>query len=453
MSDLLSRVTSSSDVNAIRPDLQQQPAAPPPVTNVPPPVYFDLTLYDEAGLQVVETASPGGKYLLVMTGDIDSHGHGPQEGVIIASSITLELQARRDINTIFSIACEELKYRLSHEQAANFEEPLPITIPPEHPSCTLTFELVYKKGNKKLARLEIATKLEIRLEDEQSPHIDEALQIVEVDNEPTQRFNEKVLKIVDLTRDLPPKVALLLVEPCTARQKQFTVCGWNDYKDLLSTEPMPIIKASLAQLFIERDANNNLVNREIDILNRVSRFSRRKLAELRAWLKALYEQYGKDLCLIIIDNTQFEFPWEMFEFDSNHYLGAMVKVIRWMSFEHFDDIYRLQFAENPPLYSGSVVAYLDTGLGPHVIQAENEMLQDILVDPCNSLEELETRIHQSLSDIGLVYVGCHGHQGAVLYPQRAEQMNIRQRRSEQLTALDLELAEPKAPPRRFFLML
>lgn len=437
MSGIIARATGNSEVSVVQTGLPQPPQDNSLGTGDLPSVYFTIAIYKttpEEEMISVDTISIGSTYTLVLSSGINSRNHAQQEAVNILSTIKLELKITPGITSEIPILNEDIKYVLNYAQAIDFEEALTLTIPLELPSCTLTFELVYRQGLKRYAPPQSAAKLEVKIQGVHKP------------------LDEKIVNIFHIDKVLPEKVAVLLIEQYTPKEDKYLLSGSNHLLELPQTLPKHHVELSLAGLFKTRNAQGRLLHSEHDIINKLHRFSRGdKLPELRAWLYKLYSMYGKDLNVIIMDNTSFEFPWEMFEFEAGHFLGAKTRVVRWMPFTFFDTTYKLNVREvMVPQTGGSVIAYLDKGLGAEVIKAEQEMLQGIQIkQDCPSLDEFDYWIRQSITDVGLVYLGCHGHEGDALVPQDLPG-DYTQQRAAKLRALDFELPEPKDEPRPLF---
>jgi hypothetical protein len=73
-------------------------------------------------------------------------------------------------------------------------------------------------------------------------------------------------------------------------------------------------------------------------------------------------------------------------------------------------------------YKGSVVAYLDKQLGMQEIENEHIILEKLAPKWCSTLMDLEDRIRQSLQQVGLIYIGCHGKDGITLQQQHPGQL-------------------------------
>jgi len=178
----------------------------------------------------------------------------------------------------------------------------------------------------------------------------------------------------------------------------------------------------------------------IAIISSIRHFSSTISENLTHWLLALHKKYPERLCIIIVDNTTLEIPWEMFELDREQYLGAIAMVVRWLPFRRFSHRYTMKVADIPPL-TGPVIAYLDSGLGAEETAPEREALQKLMVEYWPSLKKLELRMYQSLEQTGLIYVGCHGQFGTFVRTQ------ARQKRSDQLRSINLEMIYQSDEPR------
>ena len=377
------------------------------------PVWFDVRVRGEQG--DVQQLQAGESYTLAITGSLNRSSLHP-EGITITDRIKLHLRCVLDVDAPLKIDPDGESFSLSYEEAAHLKEELTISIPAKFPFCHLILGLSYTLPG---AYLEELGKCRVHLKGTYNPE------------------DQKLLEASQIEVGLPEHVAILVVNPDSSSslvpQNTFKLRGWSHWGEQLEKTARPRAIVSVAEM----------LDRQLDpvaIINSIRLFSGTISEDLTRWLLALYKKNPERLCIIIVDNTTLEIPWEMFEIDRGQYLGAIARVVRWMPFRRFSHRYIMKVADVPP-HIGPVIAYLDGGMGAEETAPEREVLQKLMVDYYPSLQKLELRIRQSLEQIGLIYMGCHGQLGTILHAQ------TRQKRSDQLHSINLEMIYQSDEPR------
>jgi CHAT domain len=206
-----------------------------------------------------------------------------------------------------------------------------------------------------------------------------------------------------ITLKLPQEVAILhIYENGT---NEYSVWGGNAIDALPQTQPNKPPNLSLGKLVQQGELPEN-------IQDDMSYFSHINL-EIRKWLKRLRSKLGEKLCLIIVDHTDFEIPWEMLElspYDSpNEYLGALITTVRWRQIIKDDEYMVLEFKADQ--CCGKAVAYvLDTelkGIGPELEILER--LQAVVYRSSqHNIREFQTHLQRNDDICSFVYIACHG---------------------------------------------
>jgi len=153
---------------------------------------------------------------------------------------------------------------------------------------------------------------------------------------------------------------------------------------------------------------NGLLPRDIVAL--MHTFSR-DIRDVCKWISELRRRVGEDLCLVIVDVTDAEIPWELVvlpeQAGMKAYLGAAVAVSRWgqvVDVQSYDDVC-LEFDEVE--HRGAVVGWVDTST-----LASNGREQAKLLGLGERLETsadaLLHRLQGRTSGCALVYIGAHG---------------------------------------------
>jgi len=143
-------------------------------------------------------------------------------------------------------------------------------------------------------------------------------------------------------------------------------------------------------------------------LNALRSWSVTKVA-LRQWLTALRRQHGRELRLIVWDETDFQIPWELFfhetaDLDDHGWLGADVELIRWTTV----------YTETPIDWStggaavceGSVLSYVDQDF-----PSLDSRFRERSHDKADSMPDLLSKLDEKDRRIGLVHLWGHGTVG------------------------------------------
>lgn len=329
---------------------------------------------------------------------------GSSSYAIIQSEITIELVCNHD-----SIAIDDSSFPVSFEEASSyFERYISITTMKEGPTDDVTFGLLwYPTGN---TRKKPGPTVKTRLEGTYTRATEEMASATKV-------------QLTDL--DIPPPEQTAIIHVASSGIDKITVKGWNYRCGKLQVEMMDWLPIRLED-FIEQHIKPE------EARQRIRRLSRSKIdIGLIRWLKRLLNCYGKELCLIIVDHTDMETPWEMLELQDEMYLGAQAMVVRWTPVKLYDKWRILQMQDMRKV--GSVIAYLDdVELGLTQTYHERKALSLLKKQDYKHLEEL--RLHlchlEQVVDIGLIYISCHGHEGSSIGSLRDA--------AKRITALDLE---------------
>ncbi|MBX9254572.1 CHAT domain-containing protein [Desmonostoc muscorum CCALA 125] len=236
-----------------------------------------------------------------------------------------------------------------------------------------------------------------------------------------------------ITMKLPQNVAILHISEYG--ENKYSVWGGHLYKKLDRTDPENKPDLSLGRPITRREDADG-------IKEKIEEFSDLN-APLRKWLKYLRKKFCEDLCLIIVDHTNFEIPWEMLELSpykeesKYQYIGALITTVRWRKVNNdnddCDDPYLvLQFKEDE--CCGEAVAYLlDTELE---VGQESEILRNLgatkFPSSRKTIKDFHNHLHSNNADHSFVYMSCHGILGKspdeiILGSQRDQQQQLKLR--------------------------
>jgi hypothetical protein len=381
-------------------------------------IWIDITILDDG--KRVKQLQAGKTYTVKLACGLNRPDQPLHEaGIIIASSIKLQFYSQSNSSEMAAqLEREETTFTLSYEQATGFTREFLLSLPEQAPFCTLTCGARYH-----LPEGDFSGQVE-RAFNVAGSYTPEDLQLLEA---------------CQIEAELPEQVAIVAVNshPDLALRDAFKLRSWHRYGEPLEEASESTMITSVARLMQHQDAP------EV-IRGKIRRFSEVACQHLKAWLRKLYARYGEQLCVVVVDSTPLEIPWEMFDLNDEdgqdeRYLGAVARIVRWLPPRHSRQC-RLRVAKEH--HEGAVIAYLDDRLGRAEITAELEMLQQVASERSQTLTALADRLHHPLTGVGLVYVGCHGESGK----------RLQQQYPDQLTANHLELlrAHPVPRPIAFF---
>ncbi|MEV0897238.1 CHAT domain-containing protein [Actinoplanes sp. NPDC049802] len=140
-------------------------------------------------------------------------------------------------------------------------------------------------------------------------------------------------------------------------------------------------------------------------LNALRSWSDTKIT-LRQWLTALRRQHGRNLRLVVWDETDFQIPWELFfhetdDPDDHGWLGADVELIRWTNV----------YSETPIDWStggasickGPVLSYIDKDF-----KNLDDRFKALPHDKADTMSELLSKLNAKDRRFGLVHFWGHG---------------------------------------------
>lgn len=323
-----------------------------------------------------------------------------EEEIIIAPDIELELSYMASTDVMIRI--ENPLWQISaSDSVLSLRHIFKISIFDECPSCELLFALRYQYNMKHTQNSQEDEDLGKRMGTSLKVMVDGTY----------NADNIALLEICKVALDtpLPEQTAILHVQQCN--QDKLQLLGWNRRGSPLETGPIDRLSKSLAE-FIKQKVGPELA------IKAIREFSRKSPERLKVWLIELLKRYSEQLCLVIADHTDFETPWEMLEVGDEKYLGARAMIVRWTNVAYPIDwsqpAYWHKLKMVPEQRHGSVIAYLDDKeLEEKHTYAERRILGKLKVKQCTNLSELVELLSDAelLKGIGLIYLGCHGHDG------------------------------------------
>jgi hypothetical protein len=381
-------------------------------------IWIDITILDDG--KRVKQLQAGKSYTVKLACGLNRPDQPLHEaGIIIASSIKLQFYSQSNSSELAAqLERAETSFMLSYEEATRFSAEFLLTLPEQAPYCTLTCGARYHLP-----------------EGDFSGRVERTFSVIGsyVPEDP------QLLEDCQIGAELPEQVAIVAVNshPDLALRDAFKLRGWHRYGEPLEEASESTMISSVARLMQHQD--------EPEVIRgKIRRFSEDACQRLKAWLRKLHARYGEQLCMIVVDSTPLEIPWEMFDLNDEdgqdeRFLGALARVVRWLPPRHSHQC-RLRVAEEH--HEGTVLAYLDNKLGELQYGLELATLRTVAAEQSQTLTALADRLRGSLTRVGLIYVGCHGESGKRLQEQYPDQ----------LTANHLELlrAHPIPRPIAFF---
>jgi hypothetical protein len=355
-------------------------------------LYFNLGIYTLEDFDQVDELQAGNSYQLVISCDekpstIDPHLK--QDGKPVAGAFSLILLYRYNGN--ITIPIMPAKEILPFEDA--FEEFFyEFTVPADFPACNLSLTLRLTTPLRQAPMWVAEYTLPVR-------GLQNALPL-------------EILTVSQINSRLPEKTAILLVEMATSQTVQGPLLhlrGWTETGQQLDDVEVMNVIVSIEKLRVYRQKQHKYNLSPAQILSRLRNFSRNNSLQFLSWLNKLFTDYQEPFNLIIVDLTDKEIPWELLEFEEGLYLGAYARVVRWLPTHRF--LVRPTLSITPNCHEGPIISYLDEKLGSELIQDERSALQSLVGKPYSSLPELKMRLADSLEEVGLIYIGCHGTEG------------------------------------------
>ncbi len=388
------------------------------------PVYMELEILDPAlsddpferarMTKTIPTLAPGGTYRVRVS--TNYAGSLDQCRVLPQTTAVLYLLGDREFSGV-TIPSPRCTFDL--EGIDTFVHEFEMVVAPECAIGDLTLQLLYLEAEKKHKPIPVAS-LRVHVEGTYNP--------------PNQQLQDNCHIALDAA--LPEATAILHIE--APQPEKWRLTGWSYRSRQLQENNIDQPLIGLAE-FVERKVHPSTIK------DNIRNFSRRSSVNLIKWLKHLSECYGEHFCLIIVDQTGTELPWEMLELDDDVYLGVVGSVVRWIPVQVYDEWQRLHIVEEK--LSGGVLAYLDSIEVSHT-EKERAVLDTFTTFYCETVQELKQRLSQPLENVRLVYLGCHG----VFYYNDKHQIAVGSLHnpSEQLVALALEGIPKHAHPRPLF---
>jgi hypothetical protein len=206
---------------------------------------------------------------------------------------------------------------------------------------------------------------------------------------------------VYITEKPPKGTAILYIQK--EGDNCFRLIGGNAEFLLPVTEPQQNPNLSLGELV--KGAEGYLEPK--DIRYDVNFFSNEINRDILNWLNKLRKKHNRNLCLIIVDQTNFEIPWEMLELSpdgsSSEYLGALITTVRWRQIKKGDGL-MLDIKSDECF--GSAVAY--TNHKELNLAVELSILKRLNATTFDDITKFQNHLEKDDMEYGLIYIAGHG---------------------------------------------
>jgi hypothetical protein len=398
---------------------------------------FDETIADIASSdeQMIEQ---GKKYDIVVYASDTSNPRSGQIELSSLSEIELLLECINDNDTSSTIQIENPRRVMTYQQVALRENVLNddeeyqsfrVKVPDDCPRGNVTFRLSYRlKQSRFILPWNTAVSLQVLVDGPYDPNIKEVQK---------QCY-------VDVNLPPPESTAFMYVTEMSSSELSLRCAYKGKFLSVKSEDWIPPPLADLAERaktsFAERAQWTEEPTKEVveEIRKILRDFSSRGPRELLGWMRQLAENCKESIRLIIVDDTNYEIPWEILEYADQKYCGAHIAVVRWSKIQLFEAYSLLKVYEIKS--RGSILAYLnDRELGEQQTYAERTILSILQGDLCQFMQELVDvlSIMSALTNVGMIYLGCHGNEGIMLGSHP----------SDRLTYIDLQIPIEHPDPR------
>jgi hypothetical protein len=247
---------------------------------------------------------------------------------------------------------------------------------------TIILELRYSTVN---GAARLATKLEVSLLET---------------NDSVSKLSDEILPFYLPVRAEPPeKTAILHILPEGDWKLKFV--GWvKGLKD----RPLTLSPISFPQI-TPKDYSDEIKYLEA-IFEKFNDFAISNPGNIAQWFEEVVSLYKDDCCIIIVDQTGAQLPWEMFKLNGGKYLGAQAAVVRWAEEQYRGKTTMLLLDSTEHI--GYVTAYL------HSQKPSISTLKNLESAYCGNLSELQYYLKtvKGKFTTGLVYLN---HENMVTY--------------------------------------
>ncbi len=374
------------------------------------PICFHLDIWGDdiepngfdSNMQPITQLEPGKRYIITVQARPEESEVVPetksktQKCIHIQSSLALYLQVKgTGVDQAISITNPQTT--LIEDEANGYEYEFELETAAHLPYGKATLELLFKRGSRR-SRPETAVTLPIFLAGNYNPIDQSSLDAVNV----------------DLAMERPEQTAFIHVERLGEKIK--LTCFGHSATGRINTIPFTPPKVRLADFIADEEKtsivlgdvrafSDDTANIKIEFED-VTRYQNDNPLTLLKWVHILFQRLGKDMQLVIYDHTDTEIPWEMLELEDGVYLGAIVSIARWLPIP-LGALGHKKLEIRTESFTGHIVAYLDDQeLSDTTV--ERNLLASFETEFHPSIDHLCARLKQSLSETGLVYLGCHG---------------------------------------------
>lgn len=263
---------------------------------------------------------------------------------------------------------------IPEEYDAEWYGELRITVKETHSLNATQLQLMYKTPN---GVIRLATRLEVNL----------------------RRATEKITLpdemrcYLNIQGEPPDQTAILHIYP-TGENQVNCVRWFKEQKD----DPKSFPPLDLPAIFPRE--NSNFLDYLEAIEQTLNNLAYSNAANVGCWFEDVLSRYGSNCCIVLVDQTEVQLPWEMFKLSGARYLGAEVVVVRWLV-EQFRGK-NVQLLLERSEQEGHVMVYRSSQL------AERSILNQLKHQSCDRITQLPSSlVHKGNRSVaGLVYLSC-----------------------------------------------
>ena len=154
------------------------------------------------------------------------------------------------------------------------------------------------------------------------------------------------------------------------------------------------------------------------LIDRIHDFFALTISELSSWFSEMFQQHKEQCCIIIVDETAANVPWEMLEIDEGKFLGAQVGVVRWTQAQYLNMRSMLKLHDKEQ-HSGELLVYVSAKDREHT-RLECPTLARLTTRIYETEDEMKSNLtHQEITKLGMVYLR---YRGSFIYGNETQQI-------------------------------
>ncbi len=309
---------------------------------------------------------------------------------------------------------------------------------PREPAGSHDFELVIEKAYAETLTLSLLFKLSDTSHFlQRASSLTVKLQGV-IDIPPPQ-----IAKILRLAADAEPPDGAAILHVSRLDENRLRLVGWTGKR----------VNSSLnldAQSFTLPDSKDYPTGEAYitAISNRIHDFAVGNAGAVANWFDKVLRLYGENSCIIIVDQSGSQIPWELFKLEGGRFLGARALIVRWTEAQYRDQLITMPAGDLK--FEGRVCSFIHP-IDAALMAKNSPGFKNLLSNYNTTAEALERELFCSADNgpVGLVYL-CYG--GVLSYGDEDQWLDSLSRSApyEEPVKIRLDLAEGRVKPRPVF---